>query len=166
MMYNMEADRDLGYLIINRMKFGPSDHDGLPGSLTIRGSFKRVLLVDCDIVSSKINIISDINPEIFIVSSNVSTSALSVTDDDANEHPKDRLYFSDSMPSEEEYARLVEYVKSNSDHFISEPPTASDGLSATLGAAACLAVASLVAISGNNKKSVAKEVSYGAQISR
>jgi hypothetical protein len=157
LMYNMEADADLQYVILNRVKFSPLPLSDYPGQMTIRGSFKRIAIINSQFVDTKIMIISDINPEIFIIGSNMSASSVQIVDNNGREYDSDKIRISETMPSDEELEQLLDYIRSDADDILEEDVVEEGAGGLAASAAACLAFAGLIAATKAKKKTKKEE---------
>lgn len=149
MIYNLEADASTQYLIFNQSKY--YSRGAAKGEFRIRGSFKRIAIVESDIINTKIQIITDQNPEIFIIGSNIELSDIEVINNNGEPYSKDRMMISETMPDAQSVRDLLEYVRSD------EPDVSTDDAndsSVGVGVAAALAVAGMFAASAVNKKKV------------
>lgn len=142
LMYNMEADADMHYLILDRVNISALNAEGISGELSIRGSFKRIAIINSDITNAKITVISDTNPEIFIVGSDLSESSLRIVGDNGSEYEFDKIRISSELPPMEKLEQLLDYIRSDDDDVLDDN---CDGDVFGLEAAACLAVAGFMA---------------------
>ena len=163
LMYNMESDADMHYLMFNRVDISPLESESISGNLTIRGSFKRIAIIDSNIIDAKITIISDRNPEIFIIGSNMSESSLRIVDGNGNEYVSDKIRVSNAMPPPDELNQLIDYIRSDEDDILDEDDDSpSDNSIFGIGTAACLAMVGMMAAakSMKSKRVVVEECKY------
>lgn len=156
-MYNMEADSETGYLIFNNIRFSSPPMSDYDGNFRIRGNFKRVAFIASQIKDTKITIISDDNPEIFIVGSDIGDSMISIIDNNGNPHEGDKIRYSTTMPDESRLASLLDYIRSDSPDILEEQD--DSGVSGLLGAGivACLAAAGMAVAQSSRVRSENKK---------
>jgi len=151
LMYNMEADADLNYLVISDITFSSDGTDAFCGNFTIRGDFKRIAILDSFIADTKLTIISKTNPEIFIIGSNMNKSSIHIVDYNGEPYNVDKIRIAEREVSADERRAILEYVRSDSrDVLESETDCESSGFGANI--AAWLAVAGLVAAASPKKR--------------
>jgi hypothetical protein len=160
LMYNIEADSQMHYLIFKNIRYGSMPMDDYSANFRIRGNFKRVAFLASEIKDTKITIISETNPEVFIVGSDVSDSMIEIINNDGVPHSTNKIRRSDETLSDHDMSMLVDYIRSGDSDIIDESEDSGSEIFGA-GVAACLAIAGIVAAkSARSKKTYARKVEF------
>jgi len=154
MIYNMDADADLGYLIIKNSSFSNIDEGDV---LRIRGNLKKIAIVCSSVTDIPIKIISNTNPEIFIIGSYTSNSSIEVVNDQGVPYDDTNVVISGVSVSNADMESILSYVRRD-DSLDTQDDVETTISSTGIGMAACLAVAGIAAVlSSKSSHVISKE---------